>query len=153
MRGSRSRTTGGSCPTAVVERGPPGEVGQDDGDQLTQLGRAECPAGTGRYCSRSPVSWNLAEGPQHQVPVVFAERNTGGHDGADAWLTGDGEPHLRELLIAARRASTNVAWGRTSSAGIPAGTPSTVMRGAPARSCIRPWSLPGESPSAHRRRS
>ena len=87
-------------PTAVVERGPTREIGQDDGDQLAQLRRAERAAHR-EVLQAIAGQLDLAEGAQHQVPVVFAERHTRRHHGADARVGGDGEPDLGSAVATA----------------------------------------------------
>ena len=143
MRGSRSRTTGGSWRlrlSSTVRRARSGRT------TVTSSPSSAGPNArrTGRCCRRSPVSSISPRRAQHQVPVVLAERDARRHHRAHARVGGDGEPDLRGRR---RRGGhrPSVACGRTSSSEIAAGTPSTLTRGAPARSCINPWSLPGES--------
>ena len=142
MRGSRSRTTGGSCRlrlSSAVRRARSGRT------TVTSSPSSDGPNArrTGRCCRRSPVSSISPRGRSTRCP---SSSQSATPDATTARTRGSAAMVSRTSAAPSpRRASTNVACGRTSSAEIPAGTPSTLMRGAPARSCINPWSLPGES--------
>ena len=100
MRGSRSRTTGGSCRLRLSSVGPAREIGQHDGQQLAQLGRAERAAHR-EVLQAIAGQLDLAEAVQRQVPVVLAERDARRHHGAHARVGGDGEPDLGGAVAAA----------------------------------------------------